>query len=114
VLRVGWLKRREGKSEADFSNFVDTMYAESSDGGKTFTRPIRVNRKRADVRFAAFSRNGAFFGDYNQLVAAGSWTYIVRCVSYQMHKNEPAKFPPQVHHQRTWVAVVDSDSKKGP
>jgi hypothetical protein len=98
----------------DFSNYVDTMFAESTDAGKTWSRPIRVNRKRADVRFAAFSRNGAFFGDYNQLVAAGSWTYIVRCVSYQLHKNETAAFPPKVYHQRTWVAVVDSDSKSGP
>ena len=68
--------------------------------------PLRVNHKHADVRFAAFSRNGAFFGDYNQLAVAGPRTYVVTCISYRTRKGEPASFPPQVHHQRTWVAVV--------
>ena len=83
-------------------------------GKKKFTKPLRVNRFRSDTRFAAFSRNGAFFGDYNQVAVAGSWTYIVRCEGHRETANEIAAFPPKVHHQRTWVAVVDSDGNRRP
>ena len=58
------------------------------------------------MRFAAFSRNGAFFGDYNQLAVAGRRTYVVTCRAYRLHRNEQATFPPTVHHQRTWVTVL--------
>jgi hypothetical protein len=114
VLRVAYLQRREETTFSDSSNFVDTYFQESRDGGQTFTPPLRVNTIRADVRFAAFSRDGAFFGDYNQMAVAGSWTYIARCVSYKPNPAAPAAFPPKVHHQRTFVAVVDSDAKAGP
>ena len=80
----------------------------TEDIGKTFSTPLRVNRSvRADARFAAFSRNGAMWGDYNQLAVAKDGTvYISRCESYSTVKGEDADFPPTVHHQRTWVAAV--------
>jgi hypothetical protein len=105
-LRVGYLQRREAAKVNKMSPYVDTYYQQSLDGGKTFSAPLRVNRRHADVRFAAFSRKGAFFGDYNQLAAAGPRTYLVSCIAYRTRKTEPATFPPSVHHQRTWVAVV--------
>jgi hypothetical protein len=105
-LRVAYLRRQEAPTTTKFSNFVDVYYQQSLDGGRTFSAPLRIDRRRADVRFAAFSRDGAFFGDYNQLAPAGRRTYVVTCRSYRLHKGERATFPPSVHHQRTWVTVL--------
>jgi hypothetical protein len=108
TVSVAYRQRQEAASPGDMSTFVDTYYVRSTDGGKTFSSPLRVNKSvRADARFAAFSRNGAMWGDYNQLAVAKDGTvYIARCESYALHKGEEADFPPAVHHQRTWVAVV--------
>ena len=107
------------------TNDVDTYYQQSTDGGLTWGAPLKLNTGlipeylakvpaqsvpvRSDVRFAAFSRGGAFLGDYNQMGVAGSWAYVVRTESYRLSSAEPAAFPPKVHHQRAWVAVVDAD-----
>jgi hypothetical protein len=108
TLTVSYRQRQEASSPKDMSNFVDTYVVQSRDGGKTFSKPLRVNKSvRADARFAAFSRAGAMWGDYNQLAVASDGTvYIVRCESYSVRRGEEADFPPAVHHQRTWVAVV--------
>jgi hypothetical protein len=108
TLSLAYRQRQEAASPADMSTYVDTYYVRSTDGAKTFSTPLRVNKKvRADARFAAFSRGGAMWGDYNQLAVAKDGTaYIVRCESYSTVKGEEAEFPPSVHHQRTWVAVV--------
>jgi hypothetical protein len=105
---IAYRQRQEASGAADMSDFVDTFLIRSNDGGKTFSTPIRINKSvRADQRFAAFSRGGAFWGDYNQLAVAKDGTaYVVRCESYSIRRGEPAEFPPAVHHQRTWVAVV--------
>lgn len=113
-VRIGYLERKEGASEGDFSPFVNTYFQQSTNHGKTWSTPLHVNRNKSDVRFAAFSRGGAFFGDYNQMAAAGSWTYITRCVAYSPFSGAPAMFPPKIHHQQTWVAVVDSDGNGKP
>jgi hypothetical protein len=107
TLTVAYRQRQEAASTTAMSNFVDTYVVRSRDGAKTFTAPIKVNTVRADARFSAFSRNGSFWGDYNQLAVAKDGTaYIVRCESYSVKKGEEADFPPAVHHQTTWVAVV--------
>jgi hypothetical protein len=108
TISVAYRQRQEASSKTEMSNFVDTYLVQSRDGGKTFSKPLQLNTKvRADARFAAFSRNGAFWGDYNQLAVASDGTvYVVRCESYSVKKGEVAEFPPAVHHQRTWVAVV--------
>lgn len=108
TLSVAYRQRQEAKSAQDMSPFVDTYLVRSKDAGKTFSKPLRLNKSvRADARFAAFSRNGAFWGDYNQLAVAKDGTvYVVRCESYSVKPGETADFPPAVHHQRTWVAVV--------
>lgn len=113
-VRIGYLVRREGASESDFSPYVRTYFQQSMNHGKTWSKPLILNRQRSDVRFAAFSRGGAFFGDYNQMAAAGSWTYITRCIAYSPFPGAPAEFPPKVHHQQTWVAVIDSDGNGKP
>lgn len=110
VVRVAYRRQRQSEDLAKFSPFVDTIYRESRDGGETWTRRLFVNKNvRTDVRFAAFSRNSAFLGDYHQMAVAGSWAYVVRCEAFRLRPGEPAIFPPKVHHQRAWVAVVDSD-----
>jgi hypothetical protein len=108
TLSVAYRQRQEASSAAAMSDFVDTFLVQSKDGGKTFSKPLRLNKSvRADARFAAFSRAGAMWGDYNQLAVAKDGTvYVVRCESYSMKKGEEASFPPAVHHQSTWVAVV--------
>jgi hypothetical protein len=108
TLTVAYRQRQEASSPKDMSDFVDTYLVQSRDGGKTFSKPLRLNRSvRADARFAAFSRGGAMWGDYNQLAVASDGTvYVVRCESYSVKRGEEADFPPAVHHQRTWVAVA--------
>ncbi|MFN2543872.1 MAG: hypothetical protein ABR600_04765, partial [Actinomycetota bacterium] len=90
-------------------------------GGQTWTAPLLVNTGsipellptavpvRTDIHFAAYSRSSAFLGDYSEVAPAGSWTYIVRCEAYRISPNDPVGFPPKIHHQRAWVAVVDTD-----
>ena len=114
-VHIAYRVQKQAPSLGEFSPYVDMYYRESRDGGRHWTKALRLNRKiRTDVRFAAFSRASAFLGDYNQMAIAGSWTYVVRCEAYRARKGEPAAFPPKVHHQRAWVAVVDSDRKAGP
>jgi hypothetical protein len=105
---IAYRVQYEAPAVADFSPFVDTFLQRSSDGGETFSAPLRVNSVRTDVRFAAFSRASAFLGDYSQVSSAGRFTYIVRTEAFRLSLDEPATFPPAVHHQRTWVAVVSS------
>lgn len=111
-VRIAYRTQQEAEDPARVSPFVDTWYQQSSDAVASFSPPIRVNTKiRSDVRFAATAQNRAFFGEYAQIAAAGSWTYVARCEAFPLTAAErrDATFPPNVHHQRTWVAVVDSD-----
>ncbi len=105
---ISYRVQYEAPEVADFSPFVDTFLQRSSDGAETFSAPQRVNSVRTDVRFAAFSRASAFLGDYSQVASAGRFTYIVRTEAFRLSLDEPATFPPTVHHQRTWVAIVSS------
>lgn len=107
-LVISYRVQYEAPEVADFSPFVDTSLQRSADGGVTFSAPQQVNSVRTDVRFAAFSRASAFLGDYSQVSSAGPFTYIVRTEAFRLSRKEPATFPPTVHHQRTWVAVVSS------
>ena len=107
-VRISYRVQYEAASVSAFSPFVDTYYQQSNDGGQTFTRPLKVNSIPTDVRFATFSRESAFLGDYSQVGVAGPLTYIVRCEAFSLSKQEKRTFPPSVYHQRTWVAVVSS------
>jgi hypothetical protein len=105
IVRIAYRVRQEADTVDAFSPYVDTYFQQSADG-ETWSEPQRVNSVRTDVRFAAFSRNGAFLGDYHQVATAGGLTYVVRCEAYPVSADDVAEFPPKVHHQRTWVAVV--------
>ena len=115
-VRVSYRTRKEAAGEtrngSTFSVRVGTFYQESLDHGDTFTDPISVSTVVSDVRFAAESRGGAFLGDYEQLAAAGPYTYVVREEPVRVKPSEAATFPPSFHHQRTWVAVVGPASAK--
>jgi hypothetical protein len=122
-VRIAYRTQEQG------TDYVDTVYQQSTDGGQTWSAPLVINTGlipeflsqdppvqrpvRTDVRFAAFSRGGAFLGDYSQVATTGSWTYVVRCEAYptsaEEDENESGPSAGAVHHQRAWVAVVDAD-----
>jgi hypothetical protein len=117
VLRVGYRQRVEtAQPTADFSNFsrsVDTFYVESRDRGVGFGSPLKVNTVASDFRFGAFDggqtnvgQGGVFLGDYDAMASRGGVTYLVRSEPMSVRAGEAVTFPPVVHHQRTWVAVV--------
>ncbi|MDP9325363.1 MAG: glycoside hydrolase, partial [Candidatus Dormibacteraeota bacterium] len=117
VLRLAYRQRQEAANpNADFTNFsrqVDTFYVESHDGGLTFTTPLTVNTNASDMRYGAFDggqtsvgQGGVFLGDYDALAFAGGITYIVRSEPVSVAGDPAPTFPPVLHHQRTWVAVL--------
>ena len=121
VVHVAYRQRQEADDPAKFSVAIDTMYQESSDGGKTWTAPLRVNLVADDARYGAFSRLGTFQGDYNGIATSGAYTYVVRAESYPTTPGEPVALtlaptsgqPDQMAltgkghtHQQVWVAVL--------
>lgn len=113
IVRVAYRTQNQDEDVNKFSPYVGTFYVQSTDRGRHFSKPLMVNRgRRTDVRFAAFSRQSAFLGDYSQVAVTGSWAYVVRCEAHRLRRNEPARWPPAVHHQRAWVAIVDADGNR--
>jgi hypothetical protein len=125
VVHVSWRQRDESGKPPLFTDAIDTYYAESRDGGKTWTDPIRVNVQPSLPWFGAFSRDGTFEGDYDQIASAGGSTYVVRDQGAQLDAGEPQalvanpdpKQPNTViltaagkghQHQRNWVALVQN------
>jgi hypothetical protein len=116
-VRISYRTQLQGE------DYVDTVYQQSTDSGQTWSEPLLINTGlvpeyleqgqqvpvRTDVNFAAFSRGGAFLGDYSQIATTGSWTYIVRCEAYPTFEGEEGGLGPTDNHQRAWVAVVDAD-----
>lgn len=118
-LRVGYRQRQEAPVAANMSNFIDTYYQVSYDDGVTFSTPLKVDTQQTDVGYCAFSRNGCFEGDYNQLAPAGANTYLVRNEAFASTPGEPYNNVPTGaantpcfcsnighEHQSAWVAVV--------
>jgi hypothetical protein len=118
-LRVGYRQRQEAANAVDFSQTIDTFYQVSYDLGATFSAPLKVDTQATDVGYCAFSRNGCFEGDYNQLAPAGANTYLVRAEAFASYAGEPYNNAPPAagqtpcfcsnnghEHQSMWVAVV--------
>ncbi|MBV9100540.1 MAG: exo-alpha-sialidase [Candidatus Dormibacteraeota bacterium] len=84
ILRVGYRQRYEPDGMSPTASGIDTYYQESRDQGQTFTTPLKVNTAvSSDPQFGAFSRNGLFLGDYQQLAAAGAdETFVTRDESF--------------------------------
>jgi hypothetical protein len=109
IVRAMYRQRLELGST--FSKTVDTLYSQSADGGKTWSAPLKVDTQSTNVDYAAFSRGGAFEGDYNQLApASDGTTYVVRDEAYPRFPGAPCSCSFTTvndrEHQTTWVAVV--------
>lgn len=105
--------RPTGRSGLGLSPYIDTYYQESSNHGRSWSSPLKVNRVRSDVGYAAFSRQGAFLGDYNQVAAASNgWVYLTHNVAMAARKGEPCNCSfvrgNGHQHQYTYVAVIRS------
>jgi hypothetical protein len=117
VIHIGYRQRVErpgaptSRSAHGLSPHIDTYYQRSRDNGKTWSAPLKVNQVTTDVGYAAFSRNGAFLGDYNQLaVARNGWVYLVHNEALPRYKGEPCNCSftrgNGHQHQHTYVAVI--------
>jgi hypothetical protein len=115
TLHVAYRVRDEGDP---FSPYIDSYYQQSRDDGKTWSAPLKVNRRPSDMRYGAFSRNGTFEGDYDQVATAGGSTYFVRCQGQAASKGEPFPLEPNDatmafnddarghQHQSCWVSLI--------
>jgi hypothetical protein len=139
TVHVAYAQRQEAADplSSAMSPFIDTYYQESHDGAATFSTPLKADNKAANFYYGAFSRDGLFEGDYNQVASGARLVYIVRTVSFPLSSTEPAGlvYDPKSNtyvgntvqcpkdtagapivsssclrhlHQRTWVAVVRS------
>jgi hypothetical protein len=120
IVQVAYRQRREAASgqAQDFSPTIDTYFQESRDGGTTWSAPLKINTVPSNALYDAFSRNGSFEGDYNQMASAGGNTYVVRDQGQPLVAGEPPALSPSGatltltgagkghQHQRTWVALV--------
>ena len=125
-VHVMWRQRDESGASPLFTDAIDTYYAESTDGGQTWSAPIKVNSQPSQPWYGAFSRDGTFEGDYSQLASAGGYTYIVRDQGQQLSAGEPPALTRATattvtltesgkghQHQRNWVAVVREGTGTG-
>jgi hypothetical protein len=117
VISIGYQQRLETKgaptarSASGFSPYVDTYFQQSTDSGATWSNPLKVNAVRSDVGYAAFSRGGAFLGDYNELaVAPNGRIYLVHNIAMAKYRGEPCNCSFREgnghQHQYTYVAVI--------
>ena len=106
TVHVSYRQRNQSGQGPLYTDVIDTYYQESFDGGQTFTAPLKVNKQPSRPWYGAFSRNGTFEGDYDQIASAGGYTYVVRDQGEMASANEP---PPLV---RTRTAPTRSSSPK--
>jgi hypothetical protein len=119
IVHVMWRQRDESGAAPLYTDVIDTYYSESSDGGTTWTAPLKVNSQPSNPWYGAFSRTGTFEGDYDQIASAGGYSYIVREQGQPLFAGEPPALTKASattvaltnsgkghQHQRNWVAVV--------
>jgi hypothetical protein len=144
TVHVAYLQRHEDASTNRdlFSPTIDVFYQESHDKGQTWTQPLKTSTQPSYFFYGAFSRNGLFQGDYNEIATGGGYTYIARERAYPLTPGEahgltydstnnvytgdtsqcsssggvvtnaPACLSHQ--HQRTWVAVLGAATPGAP
>jgi hypothetical protein len=120
-VNVAYRQRSQSGKGPLYTPWIDTYYQQSTDGGKTFTAPLRVDRVRSNAYYDAFSRDGSFEGDYNQIISADGYTYITRAQGQPAYRGEPPALIPNPDrsdtlvltrsgkphlHQSVWVALV--------
>ena len=121
TVHVAYRQRDESGRGPLYTDAIDTYYQESFDGGSTWTAPLKVDKVTSNPWYGAFSRDGTFEGDYNQVASAGGYTYVVRCQGAPAYRGEPAPLVANPdgsntvvlteagkghQHQATWVALV--------
>jgi hypothetical protein len=121
TVHLAYRQRDESGTGPLYTDAIDTYYQESFDGGSTWTPPLKVDKTASMPWYDAFSRDGSFEGDYNQVASLGGYTYVVRCQGAAASKNEPAPLIPNPdgsntlvltdagkghQHQSAWVALV--------
>ncbi len=121
TVHVAYRQRDESGTGPLYTDAIDTIYQESLDGGSTWTAPLKVDKTPSLPWYDAFSRDGSFEGDYNQVASSGGYTYIVRDQGAAKTKGEPAPLIANPdgsntlvlteagkghQHQTTWVALV--------
>lgn len=114
---VRTIYRQRSEPTGALSPVIDTYYQQSSDGGKTWSAPLKVDTQATNVNYGAYSRGGLFEGDYDQ-VAVGSdgVAYAVRDEAYAPTPGAPPAWPrgattfmdpPSPNEfQATWVAAI--------
>ena len=123
TVHVGYRQRDESGKGPLYTDAIDTYYQESFNGGDSFTAPLKVDRKTSNPWYGAFSRDGTFEGDYDQIISAGGYTYLVRCQGAPAYSGEPQPLVPNPdgsntlvlteagkghQHQSCWVALVQN------
>jgi len=122
-VHVAYRQRNQSGKGPLYTPWIDTYYQESTNGGKSFTAPLRVDRVRSNAYYDAFSRDGSFEGDYNQITSAGGYTYITRAQGQMNFAGERPALTPNPNksdtllltpagkghqHQSVWVALVQN------
>jgi hypothetical protein len=110
TVHVAYRVRDQSGKGPLYSDVIDTYYQESADGGNTWTSPLKIDRVPSNPWYGAFSRNGTFEGDYNQVASSGGYTYVVRCQGYPRTKGEP---PALVANPDGSNTVVLTEAGKG-
>ena len=121
TVHVAYRQRDESGTGPLYTDAIDTYYQESLDGGNTWTAPLKVDKTASMPWYDAFSRDGSFEGDYNEVASSGGYTYVVRDQGAAKSRTEPPPLVPNPdgsntlvltqagkghQHQTTWVALV--------
>jgi len=121
AVHVAYRTRDESGQGPLYAPVIDTYYQRSLDGGGSWTAPLKVDKVASNPYYDAFSRDGSFEGDYNELASSGGYTYIARCQGQPAFAGEPAPLIPNPdgsntlvltevgkghQHQSNWVALV--------
>ena len=121
TVHVAYRQRDESGQGPLYTPVIDTYYQGSFDGGSTWTAPLKANQTPSNPWYDAFSRDGSFEGDYNEIASAGGYTYIARCQGQPASATEPAPLVANPdgsntlvlteagkghQHQSDWVALV--------
>jgi len=117
ILRVAYRQRYEPANFDPASAFypIDTYYQESNISTPTsasFSTPLRADlgQNTVNPQFGAFSRNGLFNGDYEQIAAgATDQSYITRDEAFAGSASTCTTGflnPQPCQNQQTWVAFL--------
>jgi len=80
VISVAWYDSRLGQSSNGFISGLDVFYAESTDGGHSFSSNVRVTSVSFNpniVERADFGATFVFMGDYIQVAASPAAAHII-------------------------------------